>query len=26
VDACGILQGLAVMQVEQQPGRHTHLG
>lgn len=25
-DACGILQGLAAMEVEQQPGRHTHLG
>nr|WP_315226781.1 Cd(II)/Pb(II)-responsive transcriptional regulator [uncultured Albidiferax sp.] len=26
VDACGILQGLAAMQVEAQPARHTHLG
>jgi hypothetical protein len=26
VDACGILQGLAAMETEQQPGRHTHLG
>lgn len=26
VDACGILQGLAVMETEQQLERHTHLG
>lgn len=26
VDACGILQGLAAMDIAQQPGRHTHLG
>ena len=26
VDACGILQGLAAMETEQKPGRHTHLG
>lgn len=26
VDACGILQGLAAMETEQQPRRHTHLG
>ena len=25
-DACGILRGLAAMETEQQPGRHTHLG
>ena len=26
VDACGILQGLAAMEIGLQPGRHTHLG
>jgi Cd(II)/Pb(II)-responsive transcriptional regulator len=26
VDACGILQGLAVMEAEAKPERHTHLG
>lgn len=26
VDACGILQGLAAMETEAQPERHTHLG
>jgi Cd(II)/Pb(II)-responsive transcriptional regulator len=26
VDACGILQGLATMETEAQPERHTHLG
>lgn len=26
VDTCGILQGLAEMETEQKPGRHTHLG
>ncbi len=26
VDACGILQGLAAMEVAAQPVRHTHLG
>ena len=26
VDACGILQGLAAMETEAKPERHTHLG
>lgn len=26
VDACGILHGLAAMELEQKPERHTHLG
>ncbi len=26
VDTCGILQGLAAMETEQKPERHTHLG
>ena len=26
VDACGILQGLAAMETEERPERHTHLG
>ena len=26
VDACGILQGLATMETEAKPERHTHLG
>ena len=26
VDACGILHGLAAMETEQKPERHTHLG
>lgn len=26
VDACGILQGLAAMETEHKPERHTHLG
>lgn len=26
VDSCGILQGLAAMETEQKPERHTHLG
>jgi Cd(II)/Pb(II)-responsive transcriptional regulator len=26
VDACGILQGLAAMEIAQKPERHTHLG
>lgn len=26
VDACGIMQGLAEMETEQRPERHTHLG
>lgn len=26
VDACGILQGLASMEIAQKPERHTHLG
>ncbi len=26
VDACGILQGLAAMETEARPARHTHLG
>ncbi len=26
IDACGILQGLAAMETEQQLERHTHLG
>jgi Cd(II)/Pb(II)-responsive transcriptional regulator len=26
VDACGILHGLATMETEQKPERHTHLG
>ena len=26
MDACGILQGLAAMETEAKPERHTHLG
>jgi hypothetical protein len=26
VDACGIMHGLAAMETEQKPERHTHLG